>query len=501
MTSLTSTDPFELRGELRRLALLHNAESKIIDLSIGDTRYSHPASTRSREFHSYLSLLDTKFNRAERRFIDGDYGHEGAFLEEIASWTRSTYVPAIAERYLKDLSEFIQRSIIIAEDQGYDWTPFNVMEQIFNGGLVTGGSYHDPQGELLTRLILGEHFKSQITHPFNYDDIVLTMGASHAMGSLLKLLGQEGIQHLSTGDKVLTTSPLFSTYVKALEARGLQVIQLDTDLYSGEIDPRSVDTLKKLKGVKMVLIINPGNPSGLKMSPSALKYLGQFAEDQGAIVIADEVYAEFMEDMTSMVDLFPKQTLRIHSLSKIERSTGLRLGSLLITKEANDHLTHKVLKGKLPNGKDLKTAFLQAKAPGGIHGEFQLTCFPPGPSQSLGMAHLLLGSESRQDYINLITENTKVFCSTLSLEPIQSRYFILFDLNDIEGTTKKEVPLDQKIVELAKRGVVLMPANMFFSKQDRETTDRQNVVRACLANGDPETIQRGARIIRDYLIS
>lgn len=501
MTSLTSIDPFEQREELHRLALEHNAKSKIIDLSIGDTRFSQSASTRSREFHSFLSLLDTKFNRADRSFANADHGHEGAFLEEIAGWVRSTYVPAIAERYLKDLSEFIQRSIIIAEDQGYDWSPFDVMEQIFDGSLCSGGSYHDPQGELLTRLILAEHYKKQITHPFNYDDIVLTMGASHAMGSLLKLLGQEGIQHLSTGDKVLTTSPLFSTYIKALEARGIQVVQLDTDLYSGEIDPRSVDTLKKLKGVKMVLILNPGNPSGLKMSDSALKYLGQFAEDQGALIITDEVYAEFMEDMTSMIDLYPKRTLRIHSLSKIERSSGLRLGSLMITKEANDHLTHTILKGKLSSGQDFKTAFIKAKAPGGIQGEFQLTCFPPGPSQSLGMAHLLLGEDSRQDYIDLIKENTTVFCNTLSLEPIQARYFILFDLNDIEGTTKKEVPLDQKIVELAKRGVVLMSANMFFSKQDRETTDRKNVVRACLANGDPETIQRAARIIRDYLIS
>ena len=350
-------------------------------------------------------------------------------------------------------------------------------------------------------MILSWWHKKTISHDIFADEIVLTSGASHAIAVLFKMLGQEGFQYLNQGDKVLVISPGYSSLNLMLEKRGLEPISISISPTTGEIEPRSLDQLKKVKGIKLILLVNPNNPSGFAMSEHTLKYLGHFSKEQDALIIADEIYSDFFDEQFSMVDLAPERTLRIQSCSKIDRSPGLRLGDILITKECNSYLTQHLFKGMLPEKRDFKSAFMAAKAPGGIHGEFLDTCFVPGPSQLLAFSHIVLEQDERIDYRNVLNENGQIFTKALNLPHEGNRYYILFDLNSIEGSTKNEISIEQKILELAKLGVILLPANSFFSKEDREAKDRSNMVRACLANGDSVKIQAAAKIIRDYITS
>lgn len=499
--TIENATPFHMLYELRRVALEHNAENEIIDLSQGDGASACSPGVRAREFMAFLLFLDTKFNNAKRSFAQLDQSQEKVILEEIGSWARSTYVPALAERHLKDLSEFIQRAILIGKDQAFLWTPFAILKFLFHGSMVSGGSSVDPQGALLVRVILTWWHKNFIEHDISFDDLVICSGTSHAIGSLFKLLGQEGLQYLNPGDKVVVTSPLYAPYHALLEQRGLQVLTISTNPITGEIEPRSLDLLKTVKGVKMLILSNPNNPSGMNMDEHTLNYLGQFAEDQDALIVADEVYSALFEDHVSLVDLHPKRTIRLHSASKIERSAGLRFGDLLLTREANDYLTHHLLKGLLAPGLDFKQSFINAKGPGSARGEFQHNTYVPGPSQILLIAHLLLGNASRQGFRDTLVENMEIFKTILSLPHENNRFYLIFDLNEVPGCNKTMVSAEQKILELAKRGVIVLPASMFFSKEDRDLKNRHNYVRACLVNGDPVKIEQAAKIIRDYLIS
>lgn len=499
--SVSQSDPFRIFSLLQSTALEHNPALNIIDLSRGNPGEAFAPGVRAREFASFLTFLDTKFNNPRRRFVESQAGHEMAFLEEIGSWARSAYVPAVAERYLKDLSEFIQRSISIGVDQGFDWSPYDILKFIFKGSLCTGGNSQVPQGELLTRVILTWWYKQSLSHDIRYDDVIVTAGASHAAGTLFKLLGQEGIQYLNPGDKVLVTSPIYTPYISIMESRGLEVVSISLSPTTGEIETRSLDLLKKTKGIKMMMLNSPNNPSGFSMSQHTLEYLGQYAEDQDALIITDETYSGFFDEAHSILDIHPKRTLRIQSISKIERSTGLRFGDMIVTKEANDYLSHNLFKGLLPEGKSFKESFLAAKGAGSTRGEFQNTCFVPGPSQIMGLAHLLLGGDDRKDYCDEIEKNTELFTKILSLPHEGCRYYLLFDLNELEGTGKSDLPPEQKILELAKLGVIVLPANLFFSKEDRKIKDRSNMVRICLANADPVKIERAAKLIREYITS
>ena len=75
----------------------------------------------------------------------------------------------------------------------------------------------------------------------------------------------------------------------------------------------------------------------------------------------------------------------------------------------------------------------------------------------------------------------------------------MFDLNALASEEKKKIPAEQKLLDLAERGVVLIPANLFFSEADREVADRSNYVRASLPNLTNEQVGEAAKRIREYL--
>jgi aspartate/methionine/tyrosine aminotransferase len=499
--SVEQSNPFRVFPLLQEVAKEHVGADSMIDLSRGDPGYGVAPSTRGREFLSFLLFLDTKLNNGERLFIHSKKTQEARILEEIASWARSAYVPVLAERYLRDLSEFIQRVIAIAAEQGTSWDVYDVLYEIFKSSTVSGGTYHDPQGEKLVRMVVAWWHQGTIAQPLNYDDIVFTAGASHAIGTLFKMLGQEGIQFLNPGDKVLVSSPVYAPYNTIMERRGIEIVNISVDPFTGKISQKSKDMLGKMTGVKMVLVIDPNNPTGFALDQPSLQLLADFAKKQDALVVTDEVYSSFFDEEHSVVDLAPERTIRIQARSKIERSTGLRFGDVLITKQANDYLSKYLLRGLLPEGQDFKKAFIFAKGPGGIHGEFQHTTFVPGPAQILGAAHMLLGADERTVYKEWLVENHEIFNQILGLPHQGNRYYLIFDMNDIPGCTKQLMPPEQKIAELAERGVVLLPANLFFSEEDRNEKNRMNTVRASLVNASPENVRRAAEIIRTYLTS
>lgn len=497
--SVEHTNPFQLFSLLQEVAQSEQKPQDIVDLSRGDPGYGFSPSVRGREFLSFLLFLDTKLNNAKHLFVAYTAEDEKELIEEIAVFAHSAYVPALATRYLGDLSEFIQRCIQIAGSEGVEMKPYDVLHEMFKHSTISGGTYHDPRGEKLVRMIVAWWHKKNVATPFSYEDLIFTSGASHAIGTIFKLLGQEGLQYLTHGDSVLISSPAYNPYNAIMQHRGLQTVSISLDPLTGKIEERSFEVLKNAKGVKLLVLIDPNNPTGFSMDDETMEILAKFAKEQDAIIITDEVYSAFFEDRKSILDLCPERTLRIQARSKIERSTGLRFGDVLICPETNKYLSEVKLKGLLPEGQDFKKAFLFAKGPGGVHGEFQHTTFVTGPDQYLGAAHILLGEDERKKYRETMRKNSEVFCKTLGLPHKGNLYYTLFDMNEVPDCTTQDLPPEQKIYDLAKLGVIYIPANLFFSEEDRVLKSRVNTVRASLANGTPDKIKRAAEITRQYL--
>ena len=93
------------------------------------------------------------------------------------------------------------------------------------------------------------------------------------------------------------------------------------------------------------------------------------------------------------------------------------------------------------------------------------------------------------------------FYEILGLPYNKNLYYSCFDLMDIPGATKQGAQPEELFVGLAKKGVVLIPANLFFSEQERSKRDCRTMARASLPNLTFSNLQRAAKLIKEYMTS
>lgn len=381
---------------------------------------------------------------------------------------------------------------------------------------LSGGSYLNPKGQELTRIIVADWHRKELGIEVTSDDIIHTRGASHAIGAVFKALGEEGCGFLQAGDRIAIGSPVYSPYNRIIEERGLIPLPYSINPFTGELG--EIDT-----NAKVLILIDPNNPTGFSLREEDLERLAKITKENNMLVITDEVYSSFFchpepfdsaEPVLSAVEalrsgqarvegpkkktmlaLAPERTICINSRSKIERSTGLRFGEIIILPEGRLFIT-KLL--ALPPSKSLEELLIFSKAPGRSGGQFQHTTFVPGPSQLLGIAHIVLGKRERETYLQKVQENRDLFCRELSLPHKGNTYYIIFDLNALPGCRTQKMPIDEKLLCLAKAGVVFIPAYRFFVENDR-TEETLSYVRASVVNTTPEKLKEATRRVREIL--
>ncbi len=150
----------------------------------------------------------------------------------------------------------------------------------------------------------------------------------------------------------------------------------------------------------------------------------------------------------------------------------------------------------LHSGEDILHAILRAKSPGGSQGQFQHTTFVPGPSQLLGLCHMLLGEGERRDFVQAVADNRRTFCEELGLSHAPGTYYLIFDMRDLAGPRSRQRSAEDLLLALARCGVVYLPAVRFFPEGYSASP---TLVRASVANAKREEIVRAAEITRQVL--
>lgn len=142
---------------------------------------------------------------------------------------------------------------------------------------------------------------------------------------------------LSPGDRVVITSPVYSSFYTWIPEAGCEVqdVPLTTEL---RLDLPAIE--KALAdGARAVLLCNPQNPTGTVHSKAELQELARIAEKHSAIVISDEIHAPLTFDSSVFV---PYLTLGadaeatgivLTSNSKSWNTAGLK-ASIMITQSA-----------------------------------------------------------------------------------------------------------------------------------------------------------------------
>ncbi|MBU1151437.1 pyridoxal phosphate-dependent aminotransferase, partial [Patescibacteria group bacterium] len=495
-------NPFRIFRVLREIAIEQNGEENIVDLSRGDPGYGFSPSVHGREFYAFLVELDTMLNNPDHHFVSDNRDDYEALWQKIQDHARKTYNAKKAESLIEDFYFFLTRIEKYATTQGLNWDKKQIIFEIFKYSSVTGGCYLNPQGEELSRVVIADHYNKKFGLDVDYKDLILMQGVSHGIGTIFKVLCDEKIGYLKPGDGVLIASPVYAPYNTIMENRGLKPYALPVNPATGKVEGDMEKLLEEAPdNIKMICLIDPNNPTGFMCDEEFLKKIAEFAEERDALIVSDEVYGDFFfERKHTIMHFARKRTIMIGGRSKIERSTGLRFGEYVIAKEAQKYIPEQLLKDKLDIAPDFMSLLVFAKAPGAIRGEFQHVTFVTGPSQFMGIAHMIFGGDDRDEYLKRIRVNMETFYEILGLPYNKNLYYSCFDLKSIPGCTKGEMGPEEIFVGLAKKGVVLIPANLFFSEKERESKDLRYMARASLPNLTFSYLQKAAKLIKGYMM-
>ncbi|CCF56570.1 hypothetical protein KAFR_0B02730 [Kazachstania africana CBS 2517] len=163
------------------------------------------------------------------------------------------------------------------------------------GGSV--GAYSESQGVYgIRRTVANFITERDGGEPAYPEDIFLTAGASAAVNYLLSILCK--------GEKtgVLIPIPQYPLYTATLALNNSHALPYFLDEMNGwSINPIEIENVIK-KAVQdnikpdVLVVINPGNPTGAVLSKEAIVSILEIAAKYGIVVIADEVYQENIFD-------------------------------------------------------------------------------------------------------------------------------------------------------------------------------------------------------------
>lgn len=192
--------------------------------------------------------------------------------------------------------------------------------------------YTPESGILALREAIAEKLKRDNGLTYKPEQIVVTVGAKHAVYNAISVLADEG-------DEVLVPAPYWLSYPEMVKMAGAKSVVVPT-LESQEFKLTPSQLKQFITPASKVLILNsPSNPSGTVYSKDELTQIVRVAVEHGIFVISDEIYETLVYDQArhfaaaSLDPAFKDWVITINGLSKSYAMTGWRLGYLAAPSE------------------------------------------------------------------------------------------------------------------------------------------------------------------------
>ena len=172
-----------------------------------------------------------------------------------------------------------------------DGLPREVVERATELKKVIGvsvGSYTPSKGILGIRREVAAFVERRDGFAVDPECIFLTNGASEGIRRVLEMLFYPGCQ-----DAVLLPVPGYPLYTATLTILGANVIPyylLEEDQW--KVDLRTLERQLDAPNVRAIVLINPGNPTGIVLDYETLVCILRKCAERGVLVLADEVYQE-----------------------------------------------------------------------------------------------------------------------------------------------------------------------------------------------------------------
>ncbi len=178
----------------------------------------------------------------------------------------------------------------------------------------------------LIEAIRGYYAKLDI--PLESGDILAATGGSEALEMVLECI-------LDDGDEILIPEPFYPNYNTFVRVTGAKIHPIHTSPEEGyHYADRAKIEAEINEHTRAIMVTNPGNPTGVVLTPEEMRLIVDIAKEHNLFVIGDEVYREFVyggEKLATMLQ-FPDaadNVVVIDSVSKRFSACGARVGVLI----------------------------------------------------------------------------------------------------------------------------------------------------------------------------
>lgn len=236
-------------------------------------------------------------------------------------------------------------AITLAMGEPDSGTPAPIV-QAASKALASGRTRYAPMaGSPELQHAIAAYTTAKYGRPTMSEEIVLTHGGSAGLAATMLAL-------VNPGDRILIPEPTYSLYADHAAMIGAGIVWVPNRA-DGSLD---LDTLQQEAATaRMIILCNPGNPTGRVYPDSDLHQLEQLLQDNpGLLLLADEAYADITFDggtFTSALTLSAArdQIICCSTFSKTYAMTGWRLGHVIAPAELANRINtiHRTINGPL----------------------------------------------------------------------------------------------------------------------------------------------------------
>lgn len=224
-------------------------------------------------------------------------------------------------------------------------TPCPVVEEAVRA-LRTGRTRYSPlTGQPELREAIAVHDGTKTGRVLGPENIVVTHGGSAGLAASIHAL-------VRPGERVLIPEPTYSLYADLLALVGAEAVWVAPDR-DGTLD---VDEIRRLAAdARMIIICNPGNPTGAVLESDDLRHLERtLADHPDVVLLSDEAYSDIVFDGVTFfsaleLDAVSAQVVVSSTFSKSYAMTGWRLGYVVAPAQHASaiNLIHRTVNGAI----------------------------------------------------------------------------------------------------------------------------------------------------------
>ncbi|MCX5465688.1 pyridoxal phosphate-dependent aminotransferase [Alcaligenes parafaecalis] len=186
--------------------------------------------------------------------------------------------------------------------------------------------YSDLRGVPALREALAAKLRTQNKLDVGPDDVLVTNGLTHASFTAFFAI-------LDEGDEVILLSPHYPQHIGKIELAGAKPVLVPLNREQDfAIDPAAIETAITPQ-TRMVVLVNPANPTGRVYRRSELEALAQLAIKHDLIVVSDEVYEDITYDGAEHISIaslpgMQERSVSMFAFTKSYAMDGWRIGYL-----------------------------------------------------------------------------------------------------------------------------------------------------------------------------